>query len=457
MTSFETYIVSHRNDFESRWFEVLRIPSVSAVGDHRPDMKRAADWFVYQFNAAGLKSELIETAGHPIVYAESPAVPNAPIVLVYGHYDVQPPEPLDLWVSPPFEPTIRNGNVYARGATDDKGQFLTHFFALESILSDGQPLPIQIKFVVEGEEEIGSHALDHFLHTEVGKKKLACDCILVSDTSMFEPGQPTITYGLRGITAFELFLTGPNRDLHSGTFGGTVFNPATALTKIMSQFVDAHGVVQIPRFYDDVIPPTPKEREAVTALDFDESEFFVKIGLKTGFGETGYSLNERRGMRPTFDINGITAGYQGEGSKTIIPSKASVKFTCRLVPNQEPEKIEAGVRELLTKLVPPGITYRLVKQHGAAGMCLDLDKSRFVEPMSKALTETFGKPPVFMREGGSIPIVAEFHHVLQAGVMLVGWGQDDDALHSPNEKFSLESFHTGILASARFLKNLIKI
>jgi len=452
--TYEGYITSQRDDFESRLFEVLRFPSVSAVEAHRHDVKRTAEWFRRLFTNMGLQSELIESDGHPIVFAEytpPTATETTPTIMAYGHYDVQPPDPLELWQSPPFEPTVRNGNVYARGATDDKGQFLTHVFAVESILKTEGSLPCKVKFVVEGEEEsVGSQALHQLLQTDEGKRKLACDCIVVSDTSQFAPDLPTITYGLRGILACELFLTGPQRDLHSGTFGGAVFNPAIALTKILSQFTDENGVVQIPQFYDDVLPLTDRERNQFAALPFDESKFLEKIGLSTGFGEKDYSTVERRCARPTFDINGITAGYQGEGMKTIIPSKASAKFTCRLVPNQVPEKIASAVRSYIATLIPPGITWELSVQHGAAGMSLDLDKSKFVEPMAKALEQTFGKSPVFTREGGSIPIVAEFNHILGADVLLVGWGQDDDALHSPNEKFSLTSFHRGILASARF-------
>ncbi|MDR0336995.1 MAG: dipeptidase [Planctomycetaceae bacterium] len=454
MNLFEAYILSQKEYFESKWFEVLRIPSISAVEKFQPEILRTADWFCDYFRAIGLQSELIETVGSPLVYAETPAVANAPVILVYGHYDVQPPEPLELWQSPPFEPTIRNGNVYARGATDDKGQLLTHVFAVESLIRSGEKLPFQIKFIIEGEEECGGHGIDHFLHSDEGQKKLACDCILVSDTSMFGFGQPTITYGLRGIIAFELFLTGPNRDLHSGTFGGSVFNPAIALTKILAQFIDESGVVQIPGFYEDVIPLTDRERTQFADLAFDDNAFFEKIGLAQGFGEVGFSTNERRWARPTFDINGLTSGYQGEGSKTIIPDKASAKLTCRLVPDQDPNAIADSVRKFIASRIPSGIAWELVVQHGASGMRLDLDSSKFVVPMSKALEKTFHCPPVFTREGGSIPIVAEFHRVLRAEVLLVGWGQDDDALHSPNEKFSLASFHSGILASARFFAEL---
>ena len=457
--NYEEYLSSHREDFEARLFEVLRFPSVSAVESHRSDVKHTAQWFCDLFAKIGLQTELIESEGHPIVLAEyTPPDTEAgqmPTVMIYGHYDVQPPDPIELWHSPPFEPTVRDGNVYARGATDNKGQFLTHVFAVESLLKTQGTLPCKVKFVVEGEEEsTGSVSLEKLLQTDDGKRKLACDCVVVSDTSQFAPGLPTITYGLRGILACELFLTGPNRDLHSGTFGGCVFNPAIALTKILAQFINEDGIVQIPQFYDDVRPLTDREHSQFAALPFDEAEFFGKIGLTSGFGEKGYSTVERRGARPTFDINGITSGYQGEGSKTIIASKASAKFTCRLVPDQNPDKIASAVRQYIATLIPPGITWELSIYHGAAGVSLDLDKSRFVEPMAQALETTFGKKPVFTREGGSIPIVAKFHQILLADVLLVGWGQDDDALHSPNEKFSLTSFHRGILASARFFSFL---
>ncbi|MGL4593796.1 MAG: dipeptidase [Thermoguttaceae bacterium] len=459
MASFEDYLHANKTTFESKFFDILRIPSVSAIESHSPDMRAAATWFHSIFTEIGLAAELIETGdGPPLVYGETPKVDGAPIILIYGHYDVQPPDPLPLWKTPPFEPTVRDGNVFARGATDDKGQFLTHVFSLESILHSyheaGKPLPFQVKLIAEGEEEVGSAGLHRFIETAAGQKKLASDCILVSDTSMFSPGQPTITYGLRGIVAFELFLTGPNRDLHSGTFGGCVFNPATALVKILSQFVNDVGVVGIPLFYEDVLPLTERETAELNSLPFDEGAFLDRIGLSEGFGEVGYSTIERRWARPTFDINGLTSGYQGEGSKTIIPSKASAKFTCRLVPNQKPDVIAASVRSMIASLIPPGIQWELDVQHGASGMHLDLDKSRFVDIMSSALEKTFSCAPVFTREGGSIPIVAELSEKLAAEVLLVGWGQDDDNLHSPNEKFSLASFHAGSLASAHFLADV---
>ncbi len=458
MTKVEDYLAANKDRFESLFFEILRIPSVSAVSAHAADMKAAAVWFAERLNGNGLKSELINVGENrpPLVYAETPPVPNAPVVLVYGHYDVQPPDPLDLWKTPPFEPTERDGNVYARGATDDKGQVLTHVFAVETFLHSVEKIPFQIKFVIEGEEEVGGEGIFGYIHTPEGKKKLACDCIIVSDSSMFGPGQPAITYGLRGIVAMELFLTGPNRDLHSGGFGGTVANPAVMLTKILSQFVNENGVVKIPHFYDNVLPLTERESNQLASLPFDEAGYFEKIGLQTGFGEAGFTTVERRWARPTFDINGLTSGYQGEGSKTIIPSKASAKFTFRLVPNQDPKKIMAAVRDFVAQIVPPGITWNLVDQHGAEAMRLDLDESEFAAPMAAALEKTFTTSPVYVREGGSIPIVGEMHKVLDAEVLLVGWGQDDDNLHSPNEKFSLASFHDGTAASVRFFAELAR-
>ncbi|GHT10865.1 hypothetical protein FACS1894170_03680 [Planctomycetales bacterium] len=452
---FSDYIRSNKEVFESRFFDFLRIPSISASAEHKVDMRCAAEYLVRQFQSFGIKGEIIETQSNPLVFAEytpEKVSADAPVILVYGHYDVQPPDPLELWTTPPFEPTVRNGNVYARGANDDKGQSLTHLFAVGSLLETDGTLPCKVKFVYEGEEEVGSEALHQYVYSDAGKRKLACDCILVSDTNMYAPDTPTITYGIRGILAFDLVLTGPNRDLHSGIYGGSVYNPAIALTKILSQFINADGQILVPHFYDDVLPLTDRERRQFADLPFDESAFFSNLNITAGFGETGYSVNERRWTRPSFDVNGITAGYQGTGSKTIIPSQASAKITFRLVPNQVPEKIFDTVQNFLPSIIPAGITWKLERHHGEAAMCLDLDGSRFVEPMSVALEKTFGKRPVFTREGGSVPIIADCQRVLNADVLFVGWGQEDDAIHSPNEKFSLDSFQRGILSSATFFK-----
>ncbi len=454
MKKIEDYIASQKDRYQSTLFEFLRIPSVSADPKYKDDLLRASGWLKSLLLELGFRAETIPTDGNPLVYAETPPVPNGKVLLVYGHYDVQPPDPLELWKTPPFEPTVRDGNVYARGANDDKGQFLTHVFAGEAVLKNSAPLPCQIKFLFEGEEEsIGSVALSKFLESETNRRKLACDCLIVSDSSMLSENRPAITYGLRGIVAFELFLKGASRDLHSGDFGGTVFNPGIALAKMLSELIDGSGKITVPNFYEDVLPITDLEKEAFDKLPFDEKEFFAKIGLSEGFGEAGYTTLQRRWARPTFDINGITCGYQGEGSKTIIPNQASAKFTFRLVPNQDPKKIAENLKPMLEKMLPPGIEMELKYEHGAPGMVVPLE-SPYIRTAVGALEKTFGVPPVFTRQGGSIPIVSELCERLNAEVLLIGWGQDDDNLHAPNEKFSLENFRRGILASARIISEI---
>ena len=330
----------------------------------------------------GLSAELIETAGHPIVYAESPPVPGAPTVLVYGHYDVQPADPLDQWITPPFEPTVRDGNIYARGATDDKGQMLTHVKSAQAWLETAGRLPVQLKFLIEGEEEVGSENLNKLLETAADK--LACDVVVISDTSQFGPGQPAITYGLQGIAYFELRLNGPKQDLHSGTFGGAVTNPANALARMLTALVDDQGRIQLPGFYDDVVPLTDRERAQFAALPFDDQEFMARIGVEAVTGEAGYTTLERRWARPTFDINGLWGGYQGEGGKTVLPSAAGAKFSFRLVPNQDPQRVAAALREMLTRICPPGIRMELIEMHGAPGVVVSLD-SPYVQAATRAI------------------------------------------------------------------------
>jgi succinyl-diaminopimelate desuccinylase len=315
-------------------------------------------------------------------------------------------------------------------------------------------LPLQLKFLFEGEEEVGSEALYRFIESE--PDRLACDVAVISDCSQFGPGQPAITYGLKGIAYFELRLTGPKQDLHSGTFGGAVTNPANALNRIMSQLIDEHGRIQIPGFYDDVIELTEREREQFAGLAFDEESFKQRLGVNGLTGEEGYTTLERRWARPTLDINGMWSGYQGEGAKTVLPARAGVKFSCRLVPNQDPAKIQAALRKKIESLCPPGITAELIDMHSATGVLVPLD-SPFIESAAKAVEAGFGKPPVFIREGGSIPVVTEFHQKLGIDTLLLGWGQDDDNTHSPNEKFSLEDFHRGIKASAHLWEELSQV
>jgi succinyl-diaminopimelate desuccinylase len=403
------------------------------------------------FAELGLESEWIETAGHPIVFAESPDVPGRPTVLVYGHYDVQPPEPLDEWISPPFEPTVRDGNVYARGATDDKGQMFTHVKSAEAWLRTAGALPLKLKFLIEGEEEIGSEHLHAFVARHADR--LACDCVVVSDTSQFGPGQPAITYGLRGIAFYQLRLTGPKQDLHSGTFGGAVTNPAGVLAKLLAALVDAQGRITVPHFYDDVVAISDEERRAFAELPYDEAAFMRQIGVDGLTGEAGYTALERRWGRPTCDVHGLYSGYTGEGAKTAIPAQASASFSFRLVPDQKPEKIAGSLRTMLERLCPPGIRMELESHHGARGVVVDRS-GPYLAAAARAIEAGFGKAPVMIREGGSIPVVSTFAEHLGVDTLLLGWGLNDDNTHSPNEKFHIADFHRAIKASAYLWKEI---
>lgn len=454
MTKIENYLDSHRSQFEDDLCELLRIPSVSADLARRPDMQRAADWVAGRLRNLGFATEVAATPGCPIVVAESPAVPGAPTVLVYGHYDVQPVDPVEAWISPPFEPTRRDGNLYARGATDDKGQLLTHMESVRAWQEVHGRLPVQVKFLIEGEEEVGSSSLPDFIQQNV--KRLACDVVVISDGAQYAPGRPAINYGLRGIAYYELRVQGPVRDLHSGTFGGSVTNPINAITKILSSMIDPRGRIQLPGFYDDVIPLTERERQQFEELGFDDYAYMKTLNVTGLSGEVGYSTLERRWARPTFDINGIWGGYQGEGAKTVLPAKAGAKFSFRLVPNQDPAKITASLRQFLAIHQPPGLEMELIDSHGAPGVLIPLD-SPYVEAASRAIEQAFGCRPVFTREGGSIPIVGTFREALGVDTLLLGWGQDDDNTHSPNEKFSLADFHRGIRASAALWEEISKV
>ena len=446
----------HASDFENELCELLRIPSVSADSKFHSDVRRAADWVAARLQGLGLATERIETIGHPLIYAETPDVPGAPTVLVYGHYDVQPPDPLDQWITPPFEPTQRNGNLYARGATDDKGQMFTHIASVAAWMKVRGRLPVKIKFLIEGEEEWGSKGINDYLRQPQTPARLQSDICVISDTSQFGPGQPAITYGLRGIVGFELRLSGPRQDLHSGTFGGAVSNPVNALCKLLAAIHDDQGRVRIPGFYDDVLPIGDRERQELAKLPFREDKFQEQLGVSGLSGEAGFTTLERRWARPTFDINGIYGGYQGEGGKTIIPAKAVAKFTFRLVPKQDPEKIAKALEQFLRPLCPPGVTMELVHQHGAQGVVVPLE-SPYVAAAARAIERGFGKSPVFIREGGSIPIVTTFSQLLSVDTLLLGWGLDDDNTHSPNEKFNLADFHRGIKASAALWEELGKL
>lgn len=451
--SLEQHLQATRDDRQQRLMELLRIPSVSADPAFKSDVAKAADWVANRLASMGLTPERIETPGNPIIYAETPPVAGAPVALVYGHYDVQPPDPLDEWRSPPFEPTIRDGNVYARGATDDKGQMLTHIESVAALLEAEGKLPMQVKLLIEGEEEVGSENLEPFV--KANKEKLACDCVVISDSSQFAPGVPAITYGLRGIAYYEVRLQGPRQDLHSGSFGGGVTNPANVLAKLLAALVDDDGRICVPGFYDEVVPLAQRERDEFASLPFDEKAFGEALGVDGVTGEAGYTTLERRWARPTCDINGLWSGYQGEGAKTVLPAKAGAKFSFRLVPNQDPAKITAGIKQLFEPLLPPGIKMELIDFHGAPGVVFPLD-SPYLQAASAAIEHGFGRQPVMIREGGSIPIVNTFAEQLDADVLLLGWGLDDDNTHSPNEKFNLADFHRGAASSARLWHAIAK-
>jgi acetylornithine deacetylase/succinyl-diaminopimelate desuccinylase-like protein len=439
------YLQQHQDRFLDELKALLRIPSVSADPAYLPAMQQAALFVRDQFTSLGLTTEIVPTAGHPIVYAEWLGRPGAPTVLVYGHYDVQPPDPLELWTTPPFEPTIRDGKLYARGASDDKGQFFTHVKSVEAWLTATGSLPVNVKFVIEGEEEVGGANLDQFLSD--WKSRLKCDVAVISDTAQYAPGIPAITYGLRGIIACEVALHGPKKDLHSGVFGGSVANPAATLCRLIAQLHDEQGRVQIPGFYDEVVPLTADERRQFAALPFNEAAYLAELGAGAVAGEAGYSTLERRWARPTCEINGITGGYQGVGPKTIVPAKASAKITCRLVPRQNPATIMSALETFLRERCPAGMRLEFHQFHGAPAFVLD-PGSPWIAAARKAIRAGFGSDPVLIREGGSIPVVTAFRDVLGVDTLLLGWGLNTDDLHSPNEHFTVADFHRGTRASA---------
>jgi len=449
----DAYLDAHRDEFVEQLKDLIRIPSVSAQPDHDEDTKRAAAFIRDDLLRMGLETELIETKGHPIVFAQSPYRPGVPTLLIYGHYDVQPAEPLEPWLSPPFEPTVRDGNLHARGATDDKGQMFTHLKAAEAWLKSVGELPLNVKFLIEGEEEVGGANLERFVAEN--KEKLKCDFAVISDTSQFAPGMPAITYGLKGLAYFELIVQGPRTDLHSGTFGGAVANPCNALAVMLASLKGADGRIQIPGFYDPVVPLEDWERAEFAKLPFSEAEFQAGVGTTSLEGEAGYTTLERKWARPTCDVNGIYGGYQGPGPKTVLPARAGAKFSFRLVPNQDPDVVAEQLQAHLKTVCPPGVTYELIVHHGAPAVLVEVDMPA-VRAAARAIEAGFGKPPVYIREGGSIPVVGLLKEQLKVDTLLLGWGQNDDNLHGPNEKFSLADFHRGTRASAHLFAELVK-
>ncbi|TFU16770.1 dipeptidase [Thermus tengchongensis] len=421
--------------------EFLSIPSVSTDPTHKEDVRKAALWLAERLKERGFYTELHETSLHPILYAERLLDPKAPTVLVYGHYDVQPPDPLELWESPPFSPTLRDGRVYARGASDDKGQLWAHVAALE-----GLSARVNVKFLVEGEEEIGSPNLLPFVRAH--REKLRADVVLISDGAMFAPHTPTLTYGLRGLCYLEVRLKGARRDLHSGAFGGVAPNPIQALGWILARLKDEEtGRVLIPGFYDRVRPVSEEERRLWPPLD--EALLKGELGVEALPGEEGYTPLERLWARPTLDPNGIWGGYQGEGSKTVIPAEAGMKLSMRLVPDQDPEEVASQVEAYLREICPPGYTLEVLRLHGGKPVLTD-PHSPPMRLMAEALEEVWGRPPVYAREGGTIPVVAELQEVLGAPIVLLGLGLPDDNLHAPNEKFDLVNLEKGIAVLRRF-------
>lgn len=432
----------------------LRIPSVSADPAFRQPVRDAAIFVADRLSEAGCPARLIETQGNPIVLGRSPRVENAPTILVYGHYDVQPAVKEDGWETEPFEPTVKGDAIYARGATDDKGQLFTHVKSVEAWKATGTPLPVNLIFVIEGEEEIGSNNLEIFLNEY--RDELACDVAVISDTSQYAPGIPAVTYGLRGIIACEITVTGPRQDLHSGVFGGAVANPINELCRLVATLHDADGRIAIDGFYDTVRSLAPSEREQFAALPFDEAAFLKDLGVATAVGEQGFSTLERRWARPTCDVNGIYGGYTGAGPKTIVPSRATAKITCRLVPDQDPHQIVESLENHFKKHASPGVTLQFTSQHGAPAVVFDPNSPHMAAAKS-AITTAFGAEPVFIREGGSIPVVESLQRILGVDTMLLGWGQNSDNLHGPNEHFSLTDFHRGTRASAHLWAELARL
>lgn len=454
MDSVLQYIQNHKQEFIDDLIQLLRIPSISAQKKHADDCRRAAHYLIDLFNKIGLSVDLRETAGNPIVLAKYTKDERVPTILIYGHYDVQPVDPLDLWKTAPFEPHIDGETIYARGASDNKGQLLAHIKAVESILKIHGEMPVNLIFLLEGEEECASDHLEIFI--KENKEELRCDLVLISDTSMFAKGIPSICYGLRGICTEEIRVEGPNQDLHSGIYGGAVPNPAEALCQIIAQLKDKNGKVTIDGFYDDVVPLEDWEREAFAALPFDEEQFKQALDLNNTHGEKGFSNLEQRWARPTLEINGIFGGYTGEGSKTVLPAWAGAKFSMRLVPNQTPQKIDQLFREYMKKITPDYVKVSFKESGGAKAVVVPRD-AKFVPEAVEAIKKGFGSEPVFIREGGSIPIVITFQEVLGVHTLLIGLGQPDDNAHAPNEKFSLSDFMKGIQMSAWFLNSDLKL
>jgi acetylornithine deacetylase/succinyl-diaminopimelate desuccinylase-like protein len=430
--------------------DYIRIPSISTDPAYKDDVLRCAGFALERMREAGLTAELVETQGYPLVYGEWMGAEGQPTILFYGHYDVQPADPIEEWRHDPFEPTEEGDELVARGATDDKGQSYAQLKAVAAVLAERGALPVNVKFILEGEEECGGEAIETFVREDAGSR-LGCDTVVISDSSMFGPGQPSLLYGLKGLQYMEIHVTGPDHDLHSGTFGGAVANPGNALAHIVSKLIDAEsGRILIPGFYDDVLPLEDWERDDWKQLPHDEEAYKAELGVAEVFGEAGYSTLERAWARPTCDVNGLWSGYQGDGAKTVLPSTAGAKVSMRLVPRQEPKKVARLFREYVESIAPAGVTVEVKDLHGADPVLVEIDGELAAAAVA-AQTDVWGKAPFKIREGGSIPIVATFAQVLEVPILLMGFGLPDDRLHSPNEKFNISHFYNGIRTVVRLL------
>ena len=442
----DAYLATHDERIRTELFDFLRIPSVSARSEHDADTVRAAEWTADSLRKAGLHATVHQTAGHPVVVGEWRGAPvGAPTILVYGHYDVQPAEPLELWTSPPFEPTVRDGRVYARGSVDDKGQLFLHVKALEAHLAVRGALPVNVIVLAEGEEEVGSEHLAPFI--EANAEFLKADAVIISDSAMFAPGLPSILSSLRGLAYFQVDVQGPAQDLHSGSYGGAVVNPAMALARILATLHDANGRIAIPGFYDAVAEWPAHVREQMRSLPFDDEHFRAETGSPSLGGETGYTILEQLWTRPTCEVNGLLSGYTGEGAKTVLPAKAMAKVSCRLVPDQDPTVIEGLMKAHVARVAPPGVTVTVNHLHGGRPWRAELSGPLF-DAARRSLGAAFGREPVVTGEGGSIPVVGDFARILGAPVLLVGFGLPGENAHAPDEWMSMENFTVGMRAIA---------
>ena len=454
MNAVIDFINTHRDQYVEELKAYLAIPSISALPAHAADVTRAAQWSADEMRRIGMQNvRLVETPGFPVVYGDWLGAAGAPTILFYGHYDVQPVDPINLWESPPFEATVRDGEIYARGAADDKGQVFMHFKAIEAHLKQNGRLPCNIKIILEGEEEVGSANLDNFV--KANKDTLAADVVVISDSPMFDRGIPSICYGLRGLVYFQIDLRGTKSDLHSGSFGGAVANPAFQLASILAQMKDRSGRIKIPGFYDAVRELREEEREQWRKLPFNERRYAKDLGAPKLWGETGYSTLERVWARPTFEVNGLLSGFTGDGAKTVIPAVAMAKVSMRLVPDQDPDTIAELFEAYVKKVAPKTVEVTVTRMHGGKPWMTDFD-NKYVQAAGRAIKQGFGQDPVFNREGGSIPVVATFQEILGLPSVLFGVGLPDENAHAPNEKLDLGNFHGGIIASAFLYEEIAK-